>query len=150
MAGLRNTSAPVEEEGVRRAKAWAAGADLRLWLRDLTRPDVSDPTVEVCRPGDWIIGTKADLAQGTLARMGDLDGGWQTRLNVNCPDDVEMLSARITAHLATVLGGRSFPATTRSRHRLALAAGIEALTRAIDVGRRSPEVFGEDLRLAAR
>ena len=150
MAGLRNTSDPVEEEGVRRAKAWAEGADLRLWLRDLTRPDVTDPTVEVCSPGDWIIGTKADLAEGILSRTGSPDAGWQARLNVNCADDVEMLLTRMTTHLAAVLGGRSFPATTRSRHRSALAAGIEALTRAIDVGRRSPELFGEDLRLAAR
>ena len=149
-AGLRNTSDPVELEGVRRARSWAEGSDLRLWLRDLTRPNVPDPTVEVCRPGDWIIGTKADLADRGIVSCDQFPPGGVCRVNANDPEDVELLWKRISDHLAAVLGGRSFPATTRSRHRAALGAGIEALTRAIEGGNRDPELFGEDLRLAAR
>ena len=40
-AGIRETDDPVEQEGVRRARARAADADLVLWLSDL--PQVRDP-----------------------------------------------------------------------------------------------------------
>ena len=36
-AGIRETDDPVEQEGVRRARARAADADLVLWLADLSR-----------------------------------------------------------------------------------------------------------------
>ena len=40
-AGIRETDDPVEQEGVRRARARAADADLVLWLAD--SPQASDP-----------------------------------------------------------------------------------------------------------
>ena len=39
-AGIRETDDPVEQEGVRRARARAAEADLVLWLADCSRPKV--------------------------------------------------------------------------------------------------------------
>ena len=150
MAGLRATEDPVEREGVRRALAWAEQADLRLWLKDLTRLDAPDPTAELCKPGDWIIGTKADLIRAPLHRLPPSEGGWTVLMNSNNAEEVAALRQRLADHLLTALQGRSFPATTRNRHRVALAAGVEALTRAIDGVTRGPELFGEDLRLAAR
>ena len=150
MAGLRATHDPVEEEGVRRARNWAECADLRVWLQDLTRRDASDPTVELCAPGDWIVGTKADLADSSLAPVDSFEPGFMCRMNTNDPADVTRLRDRFTLHLVKVLKGRAFPAITRTRHRSALQMGVDALTRAIDRGDTSPELFGEDLRLATR
>jgi tRNA modification GTPase len=150
MAGLRNTHDPVEEEGVRRAKAWAEGADLRVWLRDLTCQDTPDPTVELCAPGDWIVGTKADLADSSLALVDRFNPGFTCRVNTNDTTDVSRLRDGFALHVAKVLKGRAFPAITRSRHRAALELGVDALTRAIERGDMSPELFGEDLRLATR
>src|SRR5262249_25961709 len=39
-AGIRETSDPVEQEGVRRARARAADADLVLWLTDAGAPQI--------------------------------------------------------------------------------------------------------------
>jgi tRNA modification GTPase len=150
MAGLRETPDPVEAEGVRRAKAWAEGADLRLYLQDLTRRDAADPTIEILKKGDWLIGTKADLARPSESPICRFEAGWIGRLNTNNPTELSVLRDRIGAHLAIVLQGRAFPATTRARHRSALALGVEALTRAIDGFCGGAELVGEDLRLAAR
>lgn len=150
MAGLRLTHDPVEEEGVRRARAWAENADLRIWLQDLSRPDLQDPTAEICKPGDWFVGTKSDLAEDRHSLAQPFETGWIGRICTHDMADVEGLRERISAHLAKVLRGRAFPAATRARHRDALSSGVEALNRAIDGGEKSPELFGEDLRLATR
>ena len=60
-AGIREASDPVEQEGVRRARARAAEADLVLWM--------SDPLHEA-RPPDhgtpvWRVRNKIDLAPGS-------------------------------------------------------------------------------------
>lgn len=150
MAGLRITDDPVEAEGVRRAKIWADGADLRLWLRDLTCLEAKDPTGEICRSGDWIIGTKADLTKGDMEVGGAFPAGWVGKIDCNDAAGTDALRDRISKHLATVLTGRSFPATTRARHRTALESGLAALNRAISGHGKSLELFGEDVRLAAR
>jgi tRNA modification GTPase len=60
-AGIRPTDDPVEAEGVRRAEARAAEADLVLWLSEdgaVQAAGVSDHTV-------WCVQTKVDLAGGS-------------------------------------------------------------------------------------
>src|SRR5689334_1914905 len=56
-AGIRETDDPVEQEGVRRARARAAGADLVLWLADADGG-------EIAHRGDapvWLVHNKIDL-----------------------------------------------------------------------------------------
>src|SRR3954449_4695143 len=58
-AGIRETDDPVEQEGVRRARARAAEADLVLWLADA-------PNEEVAHRGSapvWLVRNKIDLDQ---------------------------------------------------------------------------------------
>lgn len=150
MAGLRMTTDPIEAEGVRRATVWAQGADLRLWLQDLTRPGYADTTAALMKDGDWVIGTKHDLAERPCAPVYDFPAGWWTRMNVNNAEDVSILRAKLSSHLAESLAGRAFPATTRRRHREALQLGLSALTRALEGAGAGAEFVGEDLRLAAR
>src|SRR5215203_1476019 len=58
-AGIRETDDPVEQEGVRRARARAADADLVLWLADLSPMAVQhDGTAPV-----WLVRNKIDLVR---------------------------------------------------------------------------------------
>ncbi len=135
-AGLRETSDPIEAEGVRRARARAAQADLIIELVDATAPG-REATV-----GDGVlrIATKIDLAR----RPEGIEFG------VAAPSDVGMdgLRDRLTeaAHRLTDRAGP--PPLTRARHRAALGEAAERLAAAIAAP--LPELRGEDLRLALR
>ena len=58
MAGLRDTDSKAEAEGVRRARAEIARADLVLWL---DAPDIATRAAAVRRRPVWPVATKADL-----------------------------------------------------------------------------------------
>ena len=67
-AGIRETDDPVEQEGVRRARARAADADLVLWLADLSQVAIQhEGTAPV-----WMVRNKIDLeaAGRPLAEVG--------------------------------------------------------------------------------
>ncbi len=64
-AGLRRTDEPIEVEGVRRARAWAEGADLRLWVVDQAAAEGAWREVPASlRQGDICILNKVDLPAG--------------------------------------------------------------------------------------
>ena len=142
-AGLRDTLDPVELEGVRRARMWAASAALRIHVIDLAAHErQSGPDVEsLLREGDWSVGTKLDLA-GSRGLVHELD--------TRDPDAVAGLRRSLTDHVSTVLAGSTFPSATRDRHRALLTEAIACLSRAIDGFGSTPELVGEDIRLAAR
>ncbi|HET6971326.1 MAG TPA: tRNA uridine-5-carboxymethylaminomethyl(34) synthesis GTPase MnmE, partial [Phenylobacterium sp.] len=62
-AGLRDTADEIEAEGVRRARAWAASAGLRLWLVDGSDDETPGVPMEL-RPGDLCLITKRDRPVG--------------------------------------------------------------------------------------
>src|SRR5580704_7749133 len=66
-AGIRESEDPVEQEGVRRARARAAEADLVLWISDARHEEISHAgTAPV-----WRVRNKIDLdAAGTVLRQG--------------------------------------------------------------------------------
>ena len=73
-AGLRDTGDEIEAEGVRRAKAWAAQADLRAWIVDGAAEHNAGSMPDLVA-GDLCVINKADLVVGgetgaalTLAR----------------------------------------------------------------------------------
>lgn len=133
-AGLRETADPVEAEGVRRAHARAAAADLLIVVRDGGEADL------LSVPGGrrLVVANKADLGahgQDADIRLSALTGFGMEKLRA--------ILARIAREL-TEAGGA--PALTRARHRAALAAAQAELARAqvADL----PELRGEDLRRA--
>ena len=77
-AGIRETDDPVEREGVRRARARAAAADLILWVAetgDAANPALSPDDDEIVsiskengRTPVWLIHNKIDLQQGVNQR----------------------------------------------------------------------------------
>jgi len=65
-AGIRDTDDPVETEGVRRAQARAADADLVLWVVDATEKEPPAPqlgTGSGTSPRVWLVRNKVDLDQ---------------------------------------------------------------------------------------
>ncbi len=140
-AGLSESSDPVEAEGVRRALARAAEADLKLLVLDASagcggalRDDLADEdTIVVCN--------KIDLAPdaaipGALAISAKTGAG------------IAELLTEIEAAVAARLSGSGSPALTRVRHRRALEDCREALGRA--GAAVEDELLCEDLRLAVR
>ncbi len=143
-AGLRESDDPVEAEGIRRARARAESADLRLWVRSPSQTEGDDPAASFVRSSDLQILNKADL--GTLEAVPDIEA---LTVSTATGQGLSQLHDWISARLARDLSGADFPAVTRERHRRRL---VEALA-AVEAGRRAlniaPEMAGDDLRRAA-
>ncbi|WP_421730379.1 tRNA uridine-5-carboxymethylaminomethyl(34) synthesis GTPase MnmE [Brevundimonas sp.] len=141
-AGLRDSDDVVEAEGVRRARARAEAADLRIWVRAPGDPDGA--AADFARPEDLLVLTKADL--GVEAPPSDRPA---VVVSTTTGEGMGALHDWIAERLARDLSGADFPAVTRERHRRRLT---EALT-AVGAGRRAldiaPELAGDDLRRAA-
>lgn len=144
-AGLRDSDDPVEAEGVRRARARAEAADLRLWV--VAPGDPVGPAGALVRPGDLCIRTKADLDRADWL---DVPEGLATLIvSPTAGEGLEALTDWLSDRLAADLSGGDFPALTRGRHRLRLEealASVRAGRQALVV---APEMAGEDLRRAA-
>lgn len=134
-AGLRESSDPVEAEGVRRALGLVARADLVLGLRSIdSEPERSYPGQSVLA-----IATKCDLPGDLLPdEMGvsALTGDGLARL-------LETIVARLGAF------SQAEPALlTRQRHRVAVTDALVALERVSAAAHGQIELIAEDVRLA--
>jgi tRNA modification GTPase len=140
-AGLRDSDDLVEAEGVRRARARAAQADLRLWVRAPGDPE--GVAAEFARADDLTILTKSDLGVQSVPATESLT------VSTTSGEGLSALHDWISARLARDLSGADFPAVTRERHRRRLTealSAVEAGRTALDLG---PEMAGDDLRRAA-
>jgi tRNA modification GTPase len=133
-AGLRETSDPIEAEGVRRALARVGDADLVLTLAEAGGV-VPDPV-----PPGLLVLTKTDLMP--RASGGDL------RISVLTGDGMAELRDRLSAAARSMTESNGPPALTQARHRSALGNAVEHLGAAEEAD--LPELRGEDLRLALR
>jgi len=153
-AGLRETADAIEAEGVRRARAWAEEADLRLWVVDGFHVKHAVKLEAAVRPGDWLVLNKADIADAdTLGRAEALWAGEGLRvlsLSAKSEAGVGDLRQALSGHVAEALSGAEFPAATRLRHAERLKEAQGYIARALsDVG-LEVEFAAEDVRLAAR
>ena len=140
-AGLRATNDEIEAEGVRRAEAWAQGADLRIWLVD-GQGDPDPPVPDAIRIGDLVLTTKRDLGEGHEGLPGE-------PFTAKSPNDVAWLERTLTDAVVEALGGAEPPAATRLRHRDLLAEVSLRLRHALTQD-QALELAAEDVRLAAR
>jgi len=141
-AGLRDSEDVVEAEGVRRARARAEQAELRLWVR--APGDAAGVAADYVRPGDLLVLTKADIE-----RAAPPPGQEALIVSTTTGEGMAALHDWIAARLARDLSGADFPAVTRERHRRRLEealASVETGRRALDI---APEMAGDDLRRAA-
>jgi tRNA modification GTPase len=151
-AGLRDTDHEIEAEGVRRARAWATSADLRLWLVDGSAEGRAEVPREL-QPGDLCILTKRDLPENE-AGWNAVEEAAERRLPVMAvtargPNDIAWLKATLTERVVDALAGAAPPAATRLRHRDLLLEAAERLRHALAQD-EALELAAEDVRLAAR
>lgn len=145
-AGQRASDDPIEQEGVRRARARAETSDLRIFVSD-HRTRVGLETDELTQPGDVLFLNKADLGvpgqpdlppSKSITLMGSaLTGAGLSELLTVLTDRV-----RETASQTAVL-------VTRQRHRENLSYSHASTQRASQPG-HPPDLAAEDVRLALR
>lgn len=140
-AGLRETSDAVEAEGVRRARAAAAEADLVVEVRDISeRLDRGERAEAGQTDGRRIIfWNKSDLAEPLVGA--GLVGSAATGAGL------AELERTLTEAAKRAMQGEA-SAITRARHRAALADALGALERAQVAP--APELAAEDMRTAMR
>lgn len=148
-AGLRGSAGDkIEEEGVKRARARAEDADLRIAVLDPASEFISRETVELLQRSDFLIWSKSDLDPAIPAL--DLPDGVNV-MALSSKSGVGMADF-VTALTAAVAGGgeQDGPALTRARHVQAVEEALAALARAETQIETAPELAAEDARLAAR
>ncbi|WP_293811855.1 tRNA uridine-5-carboxymethylaminomethyl(34) synthesis GTPase MnmE [uncultured Bosea sp.] len=134
-AGLRESTDPIEAEGVRRARAFVERADLVLALRGID----SDPYRIENETQLLKVATKADLPGSVLP--GEL------AISVRSGAGLTELLAEIVGRLQR-LGSGEPALLTRERHRIAVADAIAALERAVMARHGQGELLAEDMRVA--
>ena len=165
-AGIRETDDPVEEEGVRRARARAKDADLVLWVTDATLRSPAPPPPDLMKAGAppvWALANKSDLAGEAMDLNKEADGTADTcdiwvgsdryRISAQtgeCFDDLVDGMARFARRFFS--GGAEAALVTRQRHRSALSECVDALSRASaeGAGLDREDIIAEELRLATR
>lgn len=151
-AGLRDTIDEIEAEGVRRARTWAAGADLRLWLVDGAAEEAPPAPMEL-RKGDLVLITKRDLANGEAgpqaAERARRLGLPSAEITARGPSDMAWLESTLAERVVEALAGAEPPAATRLRHQDLLTEAGERLRHAL-MQDQALELAAEDVRLAAR
>jgi tRNA modification GTPase len=158
-AGIRATSDPVEQEGVRRASEQAASADLVLWVLDAaaldpqTVPDLARSVAVPPGSALWFVLNKIDLLAGD--QLQNVESGFGRELTVH------LLSCQTAAGFVDMVNAlarfaaESFtlePAlVTRERQRAHLKETVLALQGAQQAARDGrEEIMAEQLRLATR
>lgn len=119
-AGLRETNNPIEAEGVRRAKEWAASADLRL----LAAP-VSVGDLDVGSEIDVLVGTKRDEAR-VLTRKVSFDVEISAKTGEGLDDLLKVLRLAVR----NLTRNQEAPSIVRARHQSSMETALEALNRA--------------------
>ena len=146
-AGLRDSTDAIEQEGVRRARARAAAADLRVLVLDASGDWRAEMQAIIAATEHWtpardiVVVNKTDLAPVETSGIVALS----TTGGVGLP---ELLTRLEQSAEASMQDGAGAPPLTRARHREALVDCQAALERALS----APEVAlaAEDLRLALR
>jgi tRNA modification GTPase len=144
-AGLREAQGLVEREGIRRAEARAAGADVVLWLSDVAAGHLSrlGPPAP---PGAISVGTKIDLIDSGTERSRLT--GFDFLVSAETGEGIDGLLAALAARLAVDTSPEEPPLVTRARHRTALLVCRDALVTALSEADRPLELRAEDLRAA--
>jgi tRNA modification GTPase len=146
-AGIRETDDPVEQEGVRRARARAAEADLVLWL---VEDDSQSPALESAAPV-WLVRSKIDLnaLSGVVAALRQTWGSSYFEISAVRGDGLQKLMAALVGHAENVFGSGEGGLISRERQRKLLRETAASLRRSIDAVGNGEELVAEDLRAAA-
>ena len=156
-AGIRDSDEPVEQEGMRRARARAAAADLVLWVIDVSAGGRADhaATGSVHASAIWLIENKIDLARpcGASKTTAGKDE-YQLTCSISAAngDRVDALVDRLAAYAKDYFATVESGIVTRARHRRWFEETVAALDRAMAEAAKSDareELVAEELRAAA-
>lgn len=138
-AGIRASSDPVEQEGIRRAEARAAAADLVLWLSDGSGAEMpANNGTQV-----WQVLNKADLRPAGARD----DAGFA--ISAARGDGIEALVGALVRFAEATFGAGEAAVISRVRHRTLLEDCRNALDRAVAAEAHGVELVAEELRSAA-
>jgi tRNA modification GTPase len=154
-AGIRETDDPVEQEGVRRARARAAEADLVLWLSDAQHAEnVHEGAAPV-----WMIRNKIDLAGAkpeavsqwpTGAMPGRRSAIAGFAISASRGDGISELIGALVGFAQNYFGGGEGGLIGRARQRQLLEQTVASLQRGISAVGEGEELVAENLRIAAQ
>lgn len=146
-AGIRETGASIEREGIRRSLASAADADLIVWLTDIHAPEPLLPD-EIRQAADrtLLVLNKTDLAIGAPQPTLPDD---MIAISVKTGAGLDLLTTRIGAIAAARIGNPDEPAITQDRHRQLVTSCVTELEAFLDGDANQVELRAEELRRAA-
>jgi len=151
-AGVRETNDPVEREGVRRARARAADADLVLWLTDAEHGEARPPEGE---GPVWVVRNKIDLGYLDDDGLGQSGLTWQNldhlqiAISARRGDGIGGLIRALVEFAANYFGGGESALVTRVRQRELLQQAEASLRRSLALISQGEELAAEELRAAA-
>jgi tRNA modification GTPase len=140
-AGLREAGDVIEQEGVRRARARAETADIRILMTTAEDPAIPVEFADLRRAQDFHVINKVDLGRGDS--LPD-----SLSLSVRTGEGLDDFLAMLEVEVVRRLDVSGAPALTQLRHRLALEDCVAALDRFLIAG--EAELAAEDVRLAVR
>ncbi|MET4045414.1 tRNA uridine-5-carboxymethylaminomethyl(34) synthesis GTPase MnmE [Bradyrhizobium sp. RT6a] len=152
-AGIRETDDPVEQEGVRRARARAEDADLVLWLVEAGRAVDQAAMPLLGKSGNasspsggsvWIVRNKIDLG-------GVEDVGLRGEFGIAASrgDGIPELVDALVKFAAEFFGTTEGALVTRARQRDLLRRASDSLRRSLELVEDGEELAAEELRAAA-
>lgn len=145
-AGVCESDDPVEQEGVRRAQARAAAADLVLWVVEAGQGKVERRNEA---KNEWLVHNKADLVDSDSKQPVIRSDAFE--ISALTGQGVEALVSRLADFAAETFNAAEPALVTQARHRAALQETRDALGRALAIsGAGQEELIAEELRLAAR
>jgi len=144
-AGLRETDEAVEAEGVRRAFARAAEAQIVVWLVDGAQPKPTGPPAGLAAEKLLIVVNKAELLPSRETYP--IDAG--LFISVHTQEGIGALVAWLGEEAARRLETAEGAPLTRERHRRELDETLCALRAFLDGPPKELELRCEDLRRAA-
>ena len=145
-AGLRASTDPIENEGIKRAQEWAKTANTRLILLE---PSTEAGFLERLKPNpecDLVVLNKIDLLPRDLKK--------EEMLAISLKDEIglDKLLNRLKKIASKRMVGEEPPVITRTRHREALQSclnSIKSAKTALLLG-EEPEIVAEELRAATK
>jgi tRNA modification GTPase len=153
-AGIRDGSDPVEQEGIRRARALAASADLVLWVTDTLGPMREQESGGLSDDGKalWLINNKCDLlSQSEVETLRVCTEACpHFAISAKTGAGVEYLLDRLGEFAGSFFRPSEPALVTRERQRQMLEDAQAALRRAVGEGAEGrEEVIAEELRAAS-
>ncbi len=156
-AGIRDSAEPVEQEGMRRARERAAGADLLLWVIDASAEDpMANPAKGVLEASTiWLVANKIDLARPCrgATKPGENDEyKFICSISAERGTGVDLLVERLAGFAKEYFSTVEMGIVTRARHRHLFEETVAAIDRALAEAAKSgehEELIAEELRSAA-